>query len=201
MNYLPNGVQLWYKKMPSPGKIYALYGLFIIHSNDMYFTCIITNLLPAASRYHGLSNQGATDYLNSVLQVLFMTEDFTEAVERHTCENPGTECIDPHLTSLFKDLKEQKAYTYKITQKLGVNNVYEQRDAAEYYEKILGRTSPDASEIFHGLLTHKTICSSCCTETDRDGAFWHLSLALVDYSEHYSVVRNRFSVARKYLVN
>ncbi|XP_034713167.1 uncharacterized protein LOC117935145 isoform X2 [Etheostoma cragini] len=117
-----------------------------------------------------------------------MTEDFTEAVERHNCEHPGTECIDPLLTSLFNDLKEQKAYTYKITQKLGINNVYEQRDAAEYYEKILGLTSPDASEIFHGLLTHKTTCSACCTETDTDGAFWHLSLALVDYNEHYSVV-------------
>lgn len=108
--------------------------------------------------------------------------------------------------------------------------VYEQRDAAEYYEKILGLTSPDASQvkktlstskelgflkkktclpvsvflcfqIFHGLLTHKTICSACRTETDTDGAFWHLSLALVDYSEHCSVVRNRFSVARRYLVN
>ncbi|XP_028420735.1 ubiquitin carboxyl-terminal hydrolase 12-like isoform X2 [Perca flavescens] len=189
MNYWENGVKLIYKMMPSP----------------------------AANRYHGLLNQGATDYLNSVLQVLFMTEDFIEAVERHTCENPGTECIDPHLTSLFNDLKERTAYTYTITQKMGINNVYEQRDAAEYYEKILGLTSPDASkvkktlsiskglgllkkigyqsvyfclcfQIFHGLLTHKTICSACHTETDTDGAFWHLSLALVDYSEHYSVV-------------
>ncbi|XP_035849370.1 probable ubiquitin carboxyl-terminal hydrolase creB isoform X1 [Sander lucioperca] len=160
MNWLENSVQLIYKMMPSP----------------------------AANRYHGLVNQGATCYINSVLQVLFMTKDFIEAVERHTCEHPGTECIDPHLTSLFNDLKEHTAYTYTITKKLGINKVYEQRDAAEYYEKILGLTSPDASQIFHGLLTHKTICSACRTETDTDGAFWHLSLALVDYSEHCSVV-------------
>ncbi|XP_039677228.1 probable ubiquitin carboxyl-terminal hydrolase creB isoform X2 [Perca fluviatilis] len=159
MNYLENGVKLIYKMMPSP-----------------------------ANRYHGLLNQGATCYLNSVLQVLFMTEDFREAVERHTCEHPGTECIDPHLKSLFCDLKDHMAHTYTITKKLSITNVYEQRDAAEYYEKILGLTSPDASKIFHGLLTHKTICSACHTETDTDGAFWHLSLALVDYSEHYSVV-------------
>ncbi|XP_078132138.1 uncharacterized protein LOC144534210 isoform X2 [Sander vitreus] len=159
MNWLENGVQLIYKMMPSP-----------------------------ANMYHGLLNQGATCYLNSVLQVLFMTKDFKEAVERHTCEHPGTECIDCHLTSLFHDLKEHFANTYTITKKLGINNVYEQCDAAEYYEKILGLTSPDASKIFHGLLTHKTICSACRTEIDTDGAFWHLSLALVDYSEHYSVV-------------
>lgn len=30
----------------------------------------------------GLRNQGATCYLNSVLQVLYMTEDFRAAVER-----------------------------------------------------------------------------------------------------------------------
>lgn len=31
---------------------------------------------------YGLYNQGATCYLNSVLQVLYMTEDFRAAVER-----------------------------------------------------------------------------------------------------------------------
>ena len=32
--------------------------------------------------YHGLSSPGLTCYLNSVLQVFFMTEDFREAVKR-----------------------------------------------------------------------------------------------------------------------
>ncbi|KAM8748251.1 uncharacterized protein AB9X84_015991 [Acanthopagrus schlegelii] len=144
---------------------------------------------PPPVRYHGLQNQGATCYLNSVLQVLFMTEDFRDAVERHCCENPATECIDCHLKALFDDLKGQTADTYNITKKLGIHRVYEQQDAAEYYEKILSLTSPDASQVFHGWLTDKTTCSACCTETDADGAFWHLPLALVDScSEHYSVV-------------
>lgn len=41
-----------------------------------------SNLPPQTAKYHGLVNQGATCYLNSVLQVLFMTEDFKSAVER-----------------------------------------------------------------------------------------------------------------------
>ncbi|XP_037615317.1 ubiquitin carboxyl-terminal hydrolase 12-like isoform X7 [Sebastes umbrosus] len=144
---------------------------------------------PAASKYYGLLNQGATCYLNSVLQVLFMTEDFREAVKRHTCETCGPKCIDRHLASLFDDLKGCTAYTYKITNHLGIDNVYEQRDAAEYFEKILGLTSPEASQIFHGESTHKTKCSACCEETEAGGAFWYLPLALVDSnSEDYSVV-------------
>ncbi|XP_071315090.1 uncharacterized protein [Trachinotus anak] len=145
---------------------------------------------PAADiKHHGLLNQGATCYLNSVLQVLFMTEDFREAVERYICENPGTEFIDRQLKDLFDDLKERNTYTYKITKKLGIYRVYEQQDAAEYFEKILALTSSEASQIFHGQLTHKTICSECLTERNTDGPFWHLPLELVDPgSKDYSVV-------------
>ncbi|XP_071315097.1 uncharacterized protein [Trachinotus anak] len=144
---------------------------------------------PADIKHHGLLNQGATCYLNSVLQVLFMTEDFREAVERYICENPGSEYIDRQLKDLFDDLKERNTYTYKITKKLGIYRVYEQQDAAEYFEKILALTSSEASQIFHGQLTHKTICSECLAERNTDGPFWHLPLELVDPgSKDYSVV-------------
>ncbi|XP_026209140.1 probable ubiquitin carboxyl-terminal hydrolase creB isoform X3 [Anabas testudineus] len=140
-------------------------------------------------KYHGLLNQGATCYLNSVLQVLFMTREFREAVERFTSENPHTEYLDRHLKDLFDDLQSHTAYTYKIINQLGIDRVYEQRDAAEYFEKILTLTSPDASRIFHGQLTHKTICSKCPTEKNTDSLVWHLPLALMDSDrEEYSVV-------------
>uniref|UniRef100_A0A3P9NCY2 USP domain-containing protein n=1 Tax=Poecilia reticulata TaxID=8081 RepID=A0A3P9NCY2_POERE len=41
----------------------------------------VINLSIGKPRYHGLKNQGATCYLNSVLQVLYMTKDFREAVK------------------------------------------------------------------------------------------------------------------------
>ncbi|XP_039997338.1 probable ubiquitin carboxyl-terminal hydrolase creB [Xiphias gladius] len=135
---------------------------------------------PPADRYHGLFNQGATCYLNSVLQVLFMTKDFREAVERLPCADRDTERLDPHLKALFVALKRGTANTVRITKTLGIKRVWEQRDAAEYFEKILSRTSPEASQIFQGLLTHKDTCSTCGTETKTDGPFWNLPIALAD---------------------
>ncbi|XP_030609125.1 ubiquitin carboxyl-terminal hydrolase 19-like isoform X2 [Archocentrus centrarchus] len=141
------------------------------------------------NKYHGLMNQGATCYLNSVLQVLFMTKDFREAVTRFSDENPHTEFIDHHLKALFDDLQKYTTYTYNITKKLGIDNVNEQRDAAEYFERVLRKTSHEASKIFHGKLANKTTCHRCHTETDRDAPFWHLPLSLVEScSEVYSVM-------------
>ncbi|XP_039899487.1 uncharacterized protein LOC120740976 isoform X3 [Simochromis diagramma] len=148
---------------------------------------------PAADvKYHGLAKEGATCYLNSVLQVLFMTKDFREAVMRHTNEN--SQFFDQHLKALFEDLQNHTAKTDAIIKTLGIDNVYEQHDAAEYFEKILTLTSPQASQIFHGMLAKKTTCCKCLTETDIDIPFWHLPLALVDSctdtkgSEGYRVV-------------
>ncbi|XP_062416820.1 ubiquitin carboxyl-terminal hydrolase 47-like [Pungitius pungitius] len=95
------------------------------------------------SDYHGLNSPGLTCYLNSVLQVLFMTEDFREAVNRSCSEDSTT--IDTQLRIIFAELQTHLAKTNNLTEELGIINVYEQRDAAEYLEKILCLTSPEAS--------------------------------------------------------
>ncbi|XP_036072500.1 ubiquitin carboxyl-terminal hydrolase 47 [Oryzias melastigma] len=129
-------------------------------------------------------NHGATCYLNSVLQVLFMTEDFREAVNR----NSNTKFIDHHLKDLFDRLKKETSDTSKILKVLDINTVNQQQDAAEYCQKILKLTSPEAAKIFHAELTNRRFCSSCETETDTDESFWILPLSLVDSSnEVYSV--------------
>uniref|UniRef100_A0A669EBU5 Uncharacterized LOC102081728 n=1 Tax=Oreochromis niloticus TaxID=8128 RepID=A0A669EBU5_ORENI len=106
-----------------------------------------------------------------------MTKDFREAVTR----NPGrSQYIDHPLKTLFDNLKKNTAYTHDISLKLDINSVSVQGDAAECFEKILSLTSPEASQIFQGVLTHRNKCSTCSTETGTDDPFWTLPLQLVE---------------------
>ncbi|KAF7231680.1 uncharacterized protein [Nothobranchius furzeri] len=140
------------------------------------------------AKYHGLVNHGQTCYLNSILQVLFMTKEFRDAVISFVQKNPDTNFIDRHLNDLFDDLLKHQTHTNKIMETLGIYRVYEQQDAAEYFERILRLTCPDTAEIFHGQMTHRTTCSECGTKNDTDGPFWYLPLELVDSSSgNYSV--------------
>ncbi|XP_037614546.1 ubiquitin carboxyl-terminal hydrolase 47-like isoform X1 [Sebastes umbrosus] len=138
------------------------------------------------SDYHGLNSPGLTCYLNSVLQVLFMTEDFREAVKR--CCSKDSATIDPQLGRLFADLQKSMTKTHNVTKKLGITDVYKQRDAAEYLEKILCLTSLKAAKIFKGELNHKTTCLNCRETNDSRNFFWILPLAVEDlHPQTYSV--------------
>ncbi|XP_034532865.1 ubiquitin carboxyl-terminal hydrolase 47-like [Notolabrus celidotus] len=128
--------------------------------------------------HHGLKSPGLTCYLNCILQVLFMTEDFREAVKR--CSSEDSTAIDSHLADLFSALEKKMSRTHGIIRKLGIGNVYEQRDAAEYFEKILCRTSPEASQMFKGQLNHRTKCLKCAETNNTRGSFWFLPLAVED---------------------
>ncbi|KAM6908963.1 ubiquitin carboxyl-terminal hydrolase 2-like [Xenentodon cancila] len=117
-----------------------------------------------------------------------MTKDFREAVQRLAGDS-CSEYIDGYLKDLFDDLLKQTGDASRIINALGIDREDEQQDAAQYFERILMRTSPEAAKIFQGQLAHRTVCGTCREVTDVDGPFWHLPLQLVDIpSEGYSVV-------------
>ncbi|XP_062305537.1 ubiquitin carboxyl-terminal hydrolase 47 isoform X2 [Osmerus eperlanus] len=141
--------------------------------------------VPVKKEYHGLYNQGSTCYLNSVLQVLFMTEECRKAVLSLNALGQ----FDNNLKSLFKTLKKETTDTCKITPCLDIGKEFMQRDAAEYFEKILNNVHDDVSKVFNGSLRHTSTCSKNHQTSDEVCSFWTLPLSLEGPSgEPYSVM-------------
>ncbi|XP_068164762.1 ubiquitin carboxyl-terminal hydrolase 50-like isoform X1 [Antennarius striatus] len=133
------------------------------------------------SDYYGLNSLGMTCYLNSVLQVFFMTDGFREAVNRCCCQDPTT--IDLFLGRLFSGLQKNVAQTHDVTKRLGITDVYEQRDSAEYFEKILCLNSPEAAQMLKGELKHQNTCLTCQERNHSTGFFWILPLAVEELAD------------------
>ncbi|KAK7140855.1 hypothetical protein R3I93_015101 [Phoxinus phoxinus] len=108
-----------------------------------------------------------------------MTEDFRNTEKR---DKP----IDLHIAQLFTDLKSKKksvATTERITDVLNVN-VYEQQDAAEFFQKIMNMVNPEMSKVFKGELEHNTMCKNPGKEhplVTRHESFYIIPICMETY--------------------
>ncbi|XP_042078164.1 ubiquitin carboxyl-terminal hydrolase 47-like [Haplochromis burtoni] len=141
-----------------------------------------TDAVIQQQKLHGLKNQGATCYLNSVLQVLLMTPEIHDRLD------PESQKIDQGLRNIFERLKKRTCGTKKITKTLEIHNVSQQRDAADCLDLILSKVSPPVSELFEGQLMYTTQCSEGHVINEETNPFWTLPLSLRDNpDETYSV--------------
>ncbi|XP_048036028.1 cytolytic toxin-beta-like isoform X2 [Megalobrama amblycephala] len=119
--------------------------------------------------YCGLINQGATSYLNAVLQTLYMTQEYREGVMRLERRE--------ELKSLFNKLDKEPhpVSTAGISKSLGITDVHEHKDAEKYLNLILRKT-PEASEIFKVKVKKTGTCSSCKKMTSEQSDIFTLMI-------------------------
>ncbi|CAN9500107.1 unnamed protein product [Ophioblennius macclurei] len=138
-------------------------------------------------RHYPLINQGATCYLSSILQVLFMTPEI------HNRLDPASRDLDKALAVIFRSLKETACGTENITKCLGIADVCQQRDAAECLEMVLKKISPKASQVFQGQLKETTKCPKGHVIIEESDPFLNLPLSLRGGHKENCSVETSFS--------
>ncbi|XP_048054278.1 ubiquitin carboxyl-terminal hydrolase 47-like isoform X2 [Megalobrama amblycephala] len=131
--------------------------------------------------YRGLNSQGATSYLNAILQVLFMTRSFRERVMGASSDT--NENLVSALKKIFQELSNQysgapSVSTRGIITSLGIQNVNEQQDAVEYFQDILEKVDSTLAEDFSGTLRNIRKCSHHHVSHD-DSPFKSLQIPVI----------------------
>lgn len=140
--------------------------------------------------YVGLKNQGATCYLNSLLQSLYFTNAFRKAVYQIPTENEENLMNSAYtLQRLFYQLQSSKSAvsTNELTKSFGwqTRHIFEQQDVQELSRKLMERmeekmkgTSAEnvLPRLFCGKQKTYISCINVDYESSRIEDFWDIQL-------------------------
>ena len=150
----------------------------------------------SAQRFTGLSNQGATCYMNSLLQSLYMTPELRHQIYnwKYDQRKHGDKktCIPFQLQVLFGKLqisKRPSVETKSLTKSFGwdIKESFQQHDVQEFCrvlfdaieESVKGTDSENMiSSLYEGIMTDYVKCNSCENESKRSDRFLDLSLTV-----------------------
>ncbi|KAF4120217.1 ubiquitin carboxyl-terminal hydrolase 7 [Geosmithia morbida] len=138
----------------------------------------------------GLKNQGATCYLNSLLQSLYFTNAFRKAVYEIPTENEQSMQNSAYtLQRLFYQLQtsDQAVGTNELTKSFGweTRHIFEQQDVQELSRKLMERLEEKMkgtkaenvlAQIFSGKIKTFISCINVDYESSRIEDFWDIQL-------------------------
>lgn len=151
--------------------------------------------------YVGLSNQGATCYLNSLLQTLFMTPEFRHAIFSwrydQSKDTDQDHCIPLQLQKLFGYLafgKNKSVDTVALTKSFGWegSEVFQQQDVQELTRVLFDALEVSfkgtpletiIDDIYAGELIDYIRCIDVDSQRERMDKFLDLSFAIVPFGQ------------------